>query len=214
MCFSATASFVAGAGLAITGLRSFAYTRTYSKRLLAMVPFCFGIQQISEGFVWRGMQTGYQPFVFYGSHIFLFFAFFFWPVWVPLAMRGIEPNKTRQALLSGLLILGLVIGCLLMYHISMDGFLVTMFDCHIKYIPQFDTTKLNGIVWYLFVTVAPFFISSHFLAKLMGCAVAIAYLVTHYFYTQVLISVWCFFAALISVFSIALIYHLKLKSSR
>lgn len=209
MCFSATASFTAGSMLNLVGLLSLSYARSVKQRMLAAVPFFFGIQQIAEGFVWRGMETGNDTWVYYGSYTFLFFAFFFWPVWVPLTMRTLVKNQTRKHILTALLALGVGIGLFLIYHITAYGFNVDMFNCHIRYSPFFEETAFISTTLYLLVTVLPFFIVPNLLVNLMGVAIGVSYIITYLFYVHALISVWCFFAAIISFFSVCLIYNLN-----
>ena len=96
MCFSATASFVAGAGLTGTGAFALARTRRRAERPYAAIPVLFGVQQLIEGVVWltfrfdapllnSGMTFAYSLF----SHV-------FWPVFVPLAALLLEPVRWRR----------------------------------------------------------------------------------------------------------------------
>jgi hypothetical protein len=61
--------------------------------------------------------------------------------------------------------------------------------------------SLAGIafIFYLAATIPPLFISSTKRMYLFGILATISCIVTGIFYTQFLTSVWCFFAALISV---------------
>ena len=52
MCFSASASFIAGTSLSALGVVSLRRTELKTEQPLAMIPLLFGLQQLSEGVVW------------------------------------------------------------------------------------------------------------------------------------------------------------------
>ena len=58
MCFSANASF--GAGVFLTSIGVIATKNISNKKqiLFASIPILFGIQQITEGFLWHRGPTG------------------------------------------------------------------------------------------------------------------------------------------------------------
>ena len=50
------------------------------------MPLVFGLQQISEGFVWYSLQTpGHEQMLAVSSGLFLFAALILWPTYVPLS---------------------------------------------------------------------------------------------------------------------------------
>jgi hypothetical protein len=51
---------------------------------------------------------------------------------------------------------------------------------------------------YFFVTLIPFFISGLRYMKLLGSAFLVALLISYFFFLGFVISVWCFFAAVLS----------------
>lgn len=78
MCFSASASFVAGTSLSAFGAATLRNTLSGAERPFAMIPLLFGIQQITEGIIWvtftqeasalkQAMTYVYSVF----SHVFL-----------------------------------------------------------------------------------------------------------------------------------------------
>lgn len=75
MCFSTEISFGAGIVLMATGVVAHKISRPKQK-LIAMIPFLFGIQQVSEGMVWLSHQFSMSPIIglIFGK-IYLFFAF-------------------------------------------------------------------------------------------------------------------------------------------
>jgi len=52
MCFSASASFIAGASLFAVGVATLKRARARAELPFAMIPLLFGIQQLTEGVIW------------------------------------------------------------------------------------------------------------------------------------------------------------------
>ena len=72
MCFSASASFAGGAIITAIGVMTVRTNRDPSRRLFAAIPLIFGVQQISEGFVWVALQSpGYDLMLSISKYIFL-----------------------------------------------------------------------------------------------------------------------------------------------
>jgi len=98
MCLSQTVSFTASAFLVIGG--GFAITKAWevNKRYLpvAMMPLFAGLQQFMEGNVWWGVNTGDPGTTLLGAMGFIFFTWFMWPFWIPLATYVLEPPKSRR----------------------------------------------------------------------------------------------------------------------
>src|SRR5205823_1322981 len=63
---------------------------------LAVVPLMFGIQQISEGFVWQALNHDNVEQTRSASLVFLFFALAFWPWWFPVLTALMEPQPKRK----------------------------------------------------------------------------------------------------------------------
>jgi hypothetical protein len=52
MCFSASASFIAGGSLSAVGVATLKQTKARTELPLAMIPLLFGVQQLTEGVIW------------------------------------------------------------------------------------------------------------------------------------------------------------------
>ena len=107
MCFSATASFSTSAALGIVGAITISKTKNERLKPLALIPWFFGLQQLFEGILWLHLP-GYatDTLAIFSKNIFLFFAYIFWPIWIPFSMWVIEKNIKRKQLLSLLLGIG------------------------------------------------------------------------------------------------------------
>lgn len=201
MCFSASASYTASALLLLCGI--IALKRAHSKqRMFAAIPLLFSIQQFLEGMVWQGLSTNSALLPAYG---FLFFVYVVWPLWIPLSMRqlGIAPGKSNYFWIpigAGAIIAFTALGYLITQQIG-----VSIVDTHIYYWSSAPAWLWAiGTIFYLIATVMPFFIVSGYF-WLMGTLLAISYLITFLFFYTTILSVWCFFTAILSVLTIALV---------
>ncbi len=201
MCFSASASFGACIVLTVIGVASIKKTHHPSQLFFACIPLIFGVQQVAEGMLWLTLPdptlVNTQK-VF--TTIFLFFAQILWPFWVPVSILLLEKNATRKRIQLILAGLGLVVGlylayCLLTFHVTakIEGH-------HITYLQDYPAfLKSYSILLYGLATVfSPLF--SHIKRMwMLGISIFISYSVTAIFYEHYILSVWCFFASIISL---------------
>jgi hypothetical protein len=211
MCFSAPASFVAGAALIPAGVycaRAAARKRR-SLLPLAFIPLAFSAQQFCEGLVWVGLGHNDAGLVRDASTVFLFFAIPFWPVWVPFSVMAAE-TRPRLRLAFGLLAaLSLAFGWLyLPLALDPERWLVTEVVGHSLHyefsgLPAFQAVPRG--VWrglYLVAVCAPLAAcSTGPRARLVGgLAVTASFVVSYLFFWYAFTSVWCFFAAVLALF--------------
>ena len=61
MCFSASASFVAGVTLSAAGVATLKQAKRKTEIPFALMPLLFGIQQITEGVIWLTLRQDAPP---------------------------------------------------------------------------------------------------------------------------------------------------------
>lgn len=200
MCFSAEASFGIGAVLTLTGIASIKKTNSPKQVLFASIPLLFAVQQFSEGFLWLSLEQTYWAFLESSStYVFLIFAQVFWPIWIPLSILLIERDVQRRKILYFLLIIGLAIGSYLAYCIAVYDISATIVNHHISYSLDFPfQLGLLAAGIYFMPTVFPPFFSSNKQMIYLGLSILISYLVTTIFFHEFIISIWCYFAAVLS----------------
>src|SRR5207244_8159073 len=96
-CFSATASF--GAALALTAIGAVAIrsTKTRAQLPLAAIPLLFAAQQASEGALWLVLNAAkHHQTDAAVVRVFLFFALFVWPAYVPFALLPLQRTRARS----------------------------------------------------------------------------------------------------------------------
>jgi hypothetical protein len=201
MCFSAGASFAGGIVISAIGVATLGKVSKPAQKLFAGIPLLFGFQQFAEGVLWVTLRSdGHERLQNVAAYIFLITALVIWPVMIPLSMWLMEEVKKRKKILAGLMVTGGILSlfyafCLISYNVTpqIQGF-------HIQYIDEFPRTLVDiAFIFYLASTVAPLFVSSVKRMWLFGILITVSYLVTSIFFAQYLTSIWCFFAALISV---------------
>lgn len=213
MCFSASASFGASALLATLSYCALKKRTNNNQLLLYSTPALFAIQQAIEGLLWLTVYNAYSHLNIVLMYGFLFFAFVVWPSWVPIALYTAENNQDRKTNLLLLSALGLSCSAYFLYRLIYFNASVTV-DTHLNYmlfIPEAYYIPLN--IWYGFCSVVPFFISTIPYGWLIGLLLAISYVITYHFYYCCLISVWCFFAALISALIVVIAYVQQKQTS-
>lgn len=214
MCFSPQASFIASAFLAtIAGLSYLKLSHQkklrYAQKGLIMVPLGFAIQQFSEGWVWLALLYNYSALVLnLATYTFMFFAFIFWPAYVPTCLYQLEQNEIRKDVLRLFRLIGYVTAALLFGRMLYFGIQAQLANCHIMY-----TSNLSELSWlmaclimagYLMATVGALLVCSVPGVRRLGFLIGAAYIIAYLFYINFLISVWCFFSALVSL----LVYQL------
>lgn len=215
MCFSATASFSAAAVLGTLGYFSGKLVTNKRQIFLALVPFIFAFQQLLEGFIWLSQSDFgiFHNFPEYGKFFFLFIAISVWPVWISLSLLAVEKDPIRYKLLSLLLFIGVVYNLMMMLEFwqGANDPGINIIGHSIQYVlPSRHSDIYYGA--YLSAILIPPFVSSLRYAWVFGILNMIGLAVAQYFYSETFISVWCFFAAIMSV-SLYFIFRENFASS-
>ena len=201
MCFSPEASFTGGVLIFSIGIATVKSVHKPNQLVFAIIPMFFGIQQITEGFLWLSLQNSDFPNIQkLTSTIFLTMAEVLWPMIIPLSVLLPEENKTKRNILKFLLALGILLSayyayCLLNFTVNPQ-----IVNYHIQYNNDFPIAFRNmAFAVYLIATIAPLFVSSIKRMHYLGCLMFLSCLISALFFMQYLTSVWCFFAAFISM---------------
>lgn len=213
MCFSANASFGAGVVLTVIGFATIKKTQYPSQLLFASIPLIFGVQQVAEGVIWLTLPNpDYMNTQKIFTYIYLFFAQVLWPLWVPLAILLFEKNAAKKSVQKILVGAGAIVGicmtfCLIVFHAE-----AKIVGQHIIYLQDYPVS-LNkyGMLLYALATIVPPFFSQLKRMWMFGISILISYIVTTIFYEHYILSVWCFFSAIISLSIYAIIAETTTK---
>jgi hypothetical protein len=203
MCFSAQASFTLSGILIGVGVASMARSASPAHRMLAAAPVLFGVQQAAEGVVWLTIGAPARADTLrLAVDIFLGLALVVWPVWVPLALRQIERHQARRRILTGLCWLSALISVSAAGLLSRWQPFATIVGNSVAYsYPGTSNTALHLLLVaaYIVSTIGPFFVSTSKLARTLGITLIVSVVAAAVIRRDSLTSVWCFFAAALSV---------------
>lgn len=223
MCFSASVSYSAAAVLVTTGVYAVQQARRLHPPYLmwALVPILFGLQQAFEGRVWQEIDAGDAraavPFAL-GFH---FFSHFLWLWWLPLSSYLVEPGqaskteKLRKRVIGGCAIFGAFAGTLV-YSVMLfhpEWMSVAWREHSITYDFSFPYRSaihlpITPAALYALTILVPLLFSSHRLTRIFGGLVALSMVLASAAYGYAYVSVWCFFAAVLSLYIVYMIRHL------
>jgi len=196
MCFSATASFVTAGVLGAVGVATLKKNKTRSVVPFAAIPILFAIQQVIEGVIWLSFGSVIMQTVV--TYAYSFFAYILWPIYLPLAVYLLEKDEERKTVLRVLTVLGLIIAVYMAYFIGTNGVTAEIVNYGIAYhTPYPHYQLLLGL--YVLVTSGACLLSSHKAVNIFGLVMIAALFISAWFFIANLASVWCFFAATLSV---------------
>ena len=197
MCFSATASFTAGAVLLGVGALTFKAAQRPRELPFAAIPLLFAIQQLIEGVIWLSFSTQAPLLKTVMTQVYSFFSHVLWPIYVPLAVLLMEPvEKPRRALFMSAYA-GLAVGLYLLYMLLAFPVVSRPTGQHVEYVSPHFFAAVTMTLYLLASTVSPM-LSSHAMVRVFGVLALLSFGAAYYFYAIWFISVWCFFAALLS----------------
>jgi hypothetical protein len=206
VCFSAEADIVTGVIVTVVGIDSLRHVGHGRESAMAALPVLFGLHQLIEVPVWWGLDGGVSSGLASGAAwLYLAIAFGVIPWAVPYAVRQLETDHKRRALMAPLLGLGVVVAAVLMFAIVKAPIVVVDGGNHLDYSASLG---FGGMVTVLYVvaTCGALLLSSDRVAVIHGGVnlVAVAALAT--LMATGVISLWCLWA---TVTSIAIAVHLR-----
>jgi len=218
MLFSATVSFVTAAIVGATGLMAVSKAPSWRYLPFAAIPLLFATQQIIEGLIWQRLSDGgLSPDIPSLAGSFVFIAEAVWPIFIPLAIVLIEPDRWRQYALIVLAISGLIIFLFFTSLIAVGTYDAAVEGDCIRYsgcveLPQnfslypFSSGHrwtFSDLEWttvpFTLVTVGALLVSSDRYVRWFGYLAGLGIVAAIAIQPSAFVSVWCFFAALASL---------------
>ena len=197
MCFSATASFSAGAlllGIGVLTLKSVKRRREWP---FAAIPLLFAIQQLIEGVVWLTFSADAPLLNTVMTHSYSFFSHVLWPVYVPVAVLLMQPAGWRRRALITFVAAGAAVGVYLLYILLAFPVVSRPTGQHIEYDSPHFFAAATMTLYLLSTAISPL-LSTHRMVVVFGALALLSFGAAYAFYATWFISVWCFFAALLS----------------
>ena len=199
MCFSAPASFAAAAVLSVVGVATLRSARGWRETPLAAVPLLFALQQYAEGLLWLRLEGGEADrWSVILAHLFLLVAEVVWPILVPLAALLLEPEARRRRWMAPFALLGGAVGAVLLAAMIVSPYQPSIRQHSILYANSIEHIA-GSELFYVAAVAAPLLLSSRRTIFAIGVMDAALFFVARYLYSATYVSVWCFFAAAVSV---------------
>lgn len=198
MCFSAAVSLSVAAGTGLIGGLTVTKVSAWRQLPLAAMPLIFAAQQGVEGLLWLSLARAHDGILIGGlANLFMLCAMVLWPIWVPLAVALIEPDRQRKLALGLAVVLALAVSVANLRDIWASPYAVGVVQNRLAY---FNGTLYSPLEYaaYVLCTCCPL-LSSHRMVRLFGAIIATGLFVSTLFYMVAFISVWCIFAAAGSV---------------
>lgn len=212
MCFSPTASFSTAALTGLIGIVTLTRVSSIRELPLALVPLFFGLQQSIEGLLWLTLPStpeGADPYGLVGFY--LVFSQMFWPVFAPLSVWLVEPDRRRRQLMLILLAVGIAVSASLFWGLARGAHAASIIDMHIVYVTEVPSNNLVA-AGYLAATGLALVLASNRVIAALGVVVLIGSGVAYLFYWEAFQSVWCFFAAASSL--LLLLHFQQMRQGR
>jgi hypothetical protein len=166
---------------------------------LALLGLGFAGHQLLEGVVWlqldaSGAATVRSPAV----EAWLLFAWVLVPVWVPVALALVEPEGPRRRAMTVLAALGATVAVGLGAATLVWSVPATAVAGHLSYVVPFRPTQ-PVVIAYVVATCGAPLLSSHPWLRAWGVALTVAMAATATLQARGFASLWCWFAALLTV---------------
>ena len=200
MCLSAEVNFVASAVIGSVGVATLAHAKHPREVLFASMPLLFALHQFTEGFVWLGLEGKINQLAFdNAAFLFILYAQGILPFLMPLAVLLMENIPWRRRVIGAITAIAAVFSVYMVYG-------VTAFptECFVEGRSVVYQNEITENIWtlllYVFVTCGALVLSGHRVIRIFGILNLIGLTVVLIVKSYAFSSLWCFYAACVSVF--------------
>lgn len=199
MCFSATASFTSSAVIGVVGVATLARSQGRREWLFASIPLLFAFHQFCEGAVWLGLENdsklgGLQMWGF----IYMLYAQGLLTLLIPLSVWLIEPGPKRRKMVLPFLALGLGLTAYLLWALLAYPTAIYV-EGHSVVYKNPGTSHLAVAALYVIATCGALFFSGYRYIVALGAVNLVGVLLVILLKQYAFTSVWCAYAAVVSV---------------
>ncbi|HEV7524716.1 MAG TPA: DUF6629 family protein [Acidimicrobiia bacterium] len=210
MCFSPDADAVVGGIVVVIGVDALRHVREPKQILIASLPLLFGLHQIDEAFVWWGLQGHVSESVErVGVWVYMLFALAALPALVPVAVFAIEPSAGRRRVVASFAALGIAVGVALASSLFRGSVDAAIDGRHIAYNVSALSQGRDLTALYVVAACGALAACSYRDIAALGLLNLVAVPLLMWLTVSGFISIWCFWAAIVSV-----VVDLHLRRSR
>lgn len=199
MCFSAEADLIGGVVIGAIGIDALRHVGNRRQYLpLAALPVMFAGHQLTEAFIWWGLQGHLSNTVAtVATWAYLLFAFVLLPTYVPIAVLVAEPPGPRRRMIRWFIGLGVFVSIWLLAAMLRGPVTSSLDDWHIRYGTGI-TAAVPIVGAYVVATCGSFVFSANKVLQRFGVVNLVAIVVIAIVVIEGFASVWCMWAALAS----------------
>jgi hypothetical protein len=201
MCFAPEADAVAGVIIVAVGVDALRHVGSPKQLPLAALPLLFGLHQMSEAFVWWGLQGQVSESVErVAVWTWLLFAFVVLPVLLPIAVDLVEQSKPRRLLIGAFAGIGFAVATALAIAIFRGPVNAQIQGHCISY--AVDAVGDSGAQWTLLYVIAAcgaLLASTHRDLAVLGGVNLVVTPLLMWLTVDGFVSLWCFWAAIASI---------------
>jgi hypothetical protein len=198
VCFSAEADFASAAVIGAIGVATLTKVRQPREIPLAAMPILFAAHQFVEAFVWRDLDAGHSTSSGTAVYLYLAFAWVLLPVVLPVAILLVEPPGRRRRRLAPFVVLGALAAGYLSLALFQGSVSARAVQHTVQYGGAGDLAVLATVL-YLVATCVPPLLSGFRAIVWFGVGNIVAVAVITIVQVEGLTSVWCVWAAVVSV---------------
>ncbi|MGV0043653.1 DUF6629 family protein [Mycobacterium colombiense] len=199
MCFSITADLVVGTALVPVAVATLREVKHWREVPFALLPTVFAVHQFIEAAVWpNGVVSPGMANLAMRAYVFI--ALPLLPALVPWAIVMLEPHGARLRV-TPFAVLGTVVSVYLAVVVLTEPVTVTKGPHALQY----QTGVSDGYVWavlYVIAVIGPALMSGYRSIVVFGFANLVGLIVVAILYTQAFASLWCIYAAALSVLAL------------
>jgi len=200
VCFAPEADAVVGGIIVIIGIDALRHVEEPKQLALASVPMLLGVHQLTEAFVWWGVQDHVaHPIERVAVWTYLLIAFAALPIVVPVAVGLVERSAMRRRIIVAFGALGVAVAVALTISLFRGPINAVIGGRYIAY--HVDELRLGG-PWtglYVVATCGALLASSYRDLEVFGALNLVAIPVLMWLTVGGFVSLWCFWAAIASI---------------
>ncbi len=206
MCFSLEADVVAGVVLLPIAALSLREVRCRRELPFALLPLLFAVHQFIEAFVWAGADGTVSAGVQHVAALaYVLIAFPLLPVLLPIAVLLLEPRGYRLRV-APFVALGLGVAAYLTWAVLRGPLRIVVHPHALEYRVGLDrSTVVVGL--YVVAVIGPSVLSGYRSIVAFGWLNLLGLSVVAVIYQEAFASLWCVFAALVSVLVLVHLYR-------
>lgn len=198
MCFSAEADIATGILVTAIGVDALKHVSTREQLPLATLPLVFGAHQLVEAFVWWGLDGKVSSDISDAATLTYLAIAFVLPLWVPLAVRAVEPSPVRRNLMALFAVVGALAGAVLLSAALEGPVGATNGGRYIAYSVAISQPEIIGTLYVVAACCAPLVSSDRWIRNFavvnIGAVAVLAWVAM-----EGLTSLWCGWAAITSL---------------